>query len=263
MKFKLGFTSGEEKEKTNDVTTVATEGEKECCVRSIVKVGFDDGRVFPYYNDTFDLKKGDVVYVDGKLQGKRGIVLDVTTKFKVDLEVYKRVIAKLDFDFHGEFVKINSFMVSFNENSLPFEQVKSWYFPPKEKEQEFFTGDGYTFDLLTDEDDLDFVLYNKAMELLNDGALKYLNIANGVGRAIIGNENVHIVEFNYNAETCVVTDMYCDCLAFGFCKHCVAVCIALHKLINDEQYDEEKSFSALNVTDFLDIVIKNVKKITL
>ncbi|MBP3328736.1 MAG: hypothetical protein J6L91_07500 [Clostridia bacterium] len=263
MKFKLGFSLKDENENEETVTAEAAETEKSDCVRSVVNVRFADGRILPYYNDSFNLQKGDCVYVDGKLAGRIGTVIDVTTRFKVDLEYYKRVVAKLNFDFHGEFVKINTLMVSFDKKALPFEQVKSWYFPPKEKEQEFFTGDGYTFDLLEDEAYLDFKVAKKAAELLDNGGLKYLSIIDGVGRAIIGNENLHIVEFRYNAETCVLTDIFCDCLAFGLCKHCVAVCLALHTLINDEQYDEEKSFCALDNFTFFENAIKNVKKITL
>lgn len=263
MKFKLGFSADEETQVQESAATTVTEGDKCECVRSVVNVTFDCGKTFPYYNDAFNLQKGDSVYVDGKLAGLVGVVTDVTTKFKVDLEHYKRVLAKLDFVFHGEFVKINSLMVSFNSAALPFEQVRDWYIPPKEKEQDFFVGEGYTFDLFGDEANIEQGVYNKAIGLLIDGGLKYLSVADGVGRAVIGTENMHIVEFNYNPETHMLTDIYCDCLAFGFCKHCVAVCIAMNRLIRDEQFDEEKSFCGLDAGVFYEKAIINVKKITL
>ncbi len=138
MKFKIGFSSDTQNQSEEIVLPSVTEGETVNAVKSVVNVLFEDGRTFPYYNDTFDLKKGDVVYVDGKLAGKRGTVTDVTTKFKVDLEYYKRVLSKLDFDFHGEFLKMDHLMVSFSENALPFGQAKGCFFPPKETDQSFF-----------------------------------------------------------------------------------------------------------------------------
>lgn len=47
-----------------------------------------------YYNNLFDMHVGDLVYVDGKLEGKRGKVIDVSYTFKIKLSDYKRVIAK-------------------------------------------------------------------------------------------------------------------------------------------------------------------------
>ena len=35
------------------------------------------------YNDLFDLHPGDLVYVDGKLEGHRGRVTDVNYNFKI------------------------------------------------------------------------------------------------------------------------------------------------------------------------------------
>ena len=34
----------------------------------------------PYYNDQFDLHRGDLVFVDGKPEGLRGRVVNVTYK---------------------------------------------------------------------------------------------------------------------------------------------------------------------------------------
>ena len=49
-----------------------------------------------YYNDLFDLHRGDLVFVVGKLEGLRGIVVDVSYNFKIKLSDYKRVIAVAD-----------------------------------------------------------------------------------------------------------------------------------------------------------------------
>ena len=41
---------------------------------SLVWVHFARNRAYSYYNDAFDLHRGDVVYVEGKLAGLRRVV---------------------------------------------------------------------------------------------------------------------------------------------------------------------------------------------
>ena len=63
-------------------------------VRSLVQVRFEgDGRLLTYYNDLFDLAPGDRVFVSGKLAGIPGTVEKITTKFKINLSNYERVIS--------------------------------------------------------------------------------------------------------------------------------------------------------------------------
>ena len=51
------------------------------------------GMGWAYYNDSFDLKVGDFVYVEGKLEGYRGQVTEVNYSFKIKPSDYKKVIA--------------------------------------------------------------------------------------------------------------------------------------------------------------------------
>lgn len=44
--------------------------------KSVVRIHFSSRNMtLSYYNDAFDLKVGDIVYVDGKLEGLRGRVV--------------------------------------------------------------------------------------------------------------------------------------------------------------------------------------------
>ena len=124
------------KENTEIIKPVINE---EHPVRSVVTVHFINGREYPYYNDMLDLKAGDVVYVDGKLAGILSRVTEVTIKFKASLDFYKRVTEKLNYEFHGGFKKNFCFMGCNNPNALAIEQVKSWYFPPREEKEEFLS----------------------------------------------------------------------------------------------------------------------------
>ena len=75
MSFKIGFTSniGKENERKEKVVLAS---ENTAPKRSVVEVHFPGrGIDLSYYNDKFDLKIGDLVYVDGKLEGKLGRVV--------------------------------------------------------------------------------------------------------------------------------------------------------------------------------------------
>lgn len=70
--------------------------------KSVVRVLFESGINLTYYNDLFDLHYGDIVYVEGKLEGKRARVNDVNYNFKVKVSDYKKVIALVDTDIKGK-----------------------------------------------------------------------------------------------------------------------------------------------------------------
>lgn len=87
--------------------------------KSVVQVrfpGWDKG--LAYYNNQFDLKPGDRVYVDGKLGGQLGTVTSVNYNFKIKLSEYKRVIALVDTDVHGKFFMTGSHFVTFDPKAL-------------------------------------------------------------------------------------------------------------------------------------------------
>lgn len=72
--------------------------------KSLVQVRFPGkGMALTYFNDLFDLKVGDRVYVDGKLEGQLGLVADVSYNFKIKISDYKKVIAVVNTDVHGQF----------------------------------------------------------------------------------------------------------------------------------------------------------------
>ena len=92
MAFKIGFSVSEEKEKMSAPVPPDVAEEREPR-RSVVRVQFPQRNMtLAYYNDRFDLHCGDLVYVDGKLEGKRGRVVDVNYNFRINLADYKRVI---------------------------------------------------------------------------------------------------------------------------------------------------------------------------
>ena len=95
MQFKIGFALSEEKkEETTAPASAPVVPDERLPRRSVVRVHFPQRNMtLAYYNDRFDLHRGDLVYVDGKLEGMRGRVVDVNYNFRIDLADYKRVIA--------------------------------------------------------------------------------------------------------------------------------------------------------------------------
>ncbi len=84
--------------------------------KSIVRVYFPNRNMtLSYYNDMFDLHKGDTVYVEGKLEGLQGQVVDVNYSFKIKLSDYKKVIAVIDTTVTGDIYFAGSHMVTFDK----------------------------------------------------------------------------------------------------------------------------------------------------
>ena len=105
--------------------------------KSVVQVRFPGkGMALSYYNDQFDLKQGDLVYVDGKLEGQLGRVMEVNYNFKIKIADYKKVIAVVDTTVHGEFFLAGSHFVAFDPTVIPAQQIITWFkAPPKEDDQ--------------------------------------------------------------------------------------------------------------------------------
>ena len=91
MKFKIIF-SAAEKESRHEAAARFVISRKPKPTRSLVLIHFPARNMtLSYYNDQFDLHCGDLVFVDGKLEGFRGHVVDVCYTFKIKLSDYKRI----------------------------------------------------------------------------------------------------------------------------------------------------------------------------
>ncbi|MBR3641815.1 MAG: SWIM zinc finger family protein, partial [Oscillibacter sp.] len=217
-------------------------------VRSVAEVRFpDDGRTFPYYNDRFDLKEGDVVFVSGKLAGKLGVVDRVTTKFKVDLSYYQKVIARPEFCLHGTFVPMGGLMVCTGGDSVPdAETFRSWVKPPlsdAEKPSEIVCGEGYALDLDAFEQDPETRLdaFDRALDCCREGRVRYVSLKGGVGTAFVEGSSWYEIDFRYDGRQ--IADLYCECPYPGLCKHALAV-LSVLRVFSER----------LNVSDLPDLI---------
>lgn len=225
-------------------------------VKSLVKIRFEN-RSMPlaYYNDRFDLHEGDVVYVSGKLAGEPGVVVSVTTKFRIHTSDYERVLALLDLTIHGSFTRVRDKMVSFDELAITPEQFGGWVTPPddpkKKKdadddEDEVISGEGYTIDINNIEacEDITHAIAERAVDYCMDGRVRYLSVKDGVGRAYVEGTKWYRVDFHFNDG--LMTDIYCDCPYPELCKHEVAVAITLRMLFKQPQFKAVGDFMALD-----------------
>ena len=149
MAFKIGFAADYTERKVE--TPVVMEPRSIAPRKSVVQVSFPGrGSSLAYYNDQFDLHVGDIVYVDGKLEGQLGRVVEVAYNFKIKVSDYKRVIGLADTEVHGQFFNAGSHFVTFDRAALPQSQIITWYKAPAKEDDEYVSGSDDSSFLLED-----------------------------------------------------------------------------------------------------------------
>lgn len=242
MSFKIGFTAEESYETSANEYTPNTQNNELVPRKSVVQISFE-GRhgTLAYYNDSFDLKCGDLVYVDGKLEGHPGRVVDVTYNFKIKISDYKRVIAVADTDVKGEFFMAGSHFVTFARNTLPKEKIRLWYKAPDGEEDEFVCGTDETSFLIDDLKSMNVSpeIAERGHGYYMDNKVKYICLNGHNGYAIVQGTEAYEVEFNYISGE--VSGLTCSCFCSGNCKHSFAAMLQLSELLEiiDKHYASE------------------------
>ena len=260
MKFKIGFTA----EQTNNNTMTANcERKTQTGIRrSVVQVYFPQRHMeLAYYNDMFDLKNGDLVYVDGKLAGMLGRVTDVNYTFKIKVSDYKRVISVVDTNINGTLYFAGSNFVAFDRDVLPKNRVLSWFKAPEKDNEEYAEGS----------DDQWFPLENlkalnlrpgiaeRGYEYYNNGCVKYLCLDKTKGYAIVEGRELYEVEFDYKNGD--VGNIVCSCYCSYNCKHEFAVLLQLRNVLNlvEKNYGDDfrrsEYFMAINKKTLLNFAV--------
>lgn len=211
-------------------------------VPSVVRVYFPErDRAYSYYNDRFDLHKGDVVYVSGKLAGLLGRVAAVDYNFHIRLADYERVIGAADRNVHGTFYVFGSHMLTLDHGALPYAQVRSWFFPP-EAEGEFVVGHGpgpeYALDAL-EQTHVSSDVAEKGGAYYGENRVVYLSVDGTQGHAIVQGTVPYELTFTYTGGT--VSALTCTCYETGLCKHGAAL---LLQLLETVDFLREEAFAA-------------------
>lgn len=187
MKFKIGFTGNiNENEDLN--LDEQRMNRADIPVKSLVQIRFPDRNMnLSYYNDSFDLHRGDLVFVDGKLEGLRGIVVDVSYNFKIKLSDYKRVVAVADTSLRGELHVALSHFITFDSSVLPYKKVLGWFKAPANVEDEIVVcndDSSFMLDNLSNMN-IDSQIADRGYDYYVQNKVVYICLDNTKGRAIV------------------------------------------------------------------------------
>lgn len=231
MAFKIGF-AAESLDNKAPETTYPVWKAHSVPRKSVVQVYFTGkNTTLTYYNDQFDLHPGDMVYVDGKLEGHRGRVTDVNYNFKIKISDYKRVIAVVDTTVNGQFFMAGSHFVTFDRAALPSSKVVTWFKAPVKEEEEIVSGsDDSSFNL----DDLKGMKISPAIaerghEYYMDNKVRYISIDGDRGYAIVEGSEAYEVEFSYHCGE--ISGLVCNCFCSYNCKHEFATMLQLKETL--------------------------------
>ena len=264
MEFKIGFKADCFEDFPSDVECVeSTEAKKTAAPRkSVVQVYFEKRNIaLAYFNDQFDLIPGDIVYVDGKLEGQRGWVLDVNYNFKIKISEYKRVIAVVDTSVNGHFFMAGSHFITFDKTALPASKAVTWFKAPAKDDDEFIEGSDDTSFRLDDLKAMNVssMIAERGHDYYMENKVKYICIDGTCGYAIVEGSEAYEVEFKYkNGE---VSDLICSCFCGYSCKHEFATMLQLRSTLEliekhyEAEYDRSCYFAAVNKGTLFDFAI--------
>ena len=253
MKFKIGFTMSSNEDNNIESAPVLTAPRKMEAVKSLVQIRFPSRNMtLSYFNDKFDLRRGDLVYVDGKLEGHRGTVVDVSYNFKIKISQYQRVIALVDTEVHGEFYMAGSHFVTFDRAALPKNKAVAWFRAPDKEEDEYVSGSGD--DTAFPLDDLkEFKVSNDIADRGHDyymeNRVRYISVDGTKGYAIVEGTEGYEVEFTY--EDGQISHLICSCFCRYNCKHEFATLLQLRDTLDlieknyAAEYEKSGYFAAI------------------
>lgn len=261
MAFKInGF--GVTHEEPSDVTLPVNS--KTIPRKCLVQVFFPHcNQTITYFNDQFDLKTGDIVFVEGKMESERGIVRSIQKNFKIKLSDYKRVISVADTNVSGKLCITDSHILSFNLCTLPFTQVRGWVLPPQKEEDPFEIGyddTSFFLDKLTDMN-VSPTIFERGKDYFIENRVTYIGITAGHGNAIVEGAHAYELEFDYSEGE--IKHLTCTCPCGYTCKHEVAAMLQLRELLEDieehyiEDYKRSNHFSAVAKGAFFSMVLNH------
>ena len=263
MKYKIGFHGYEEEKKGNLQPLEIGENKP---VKSVVQVRFpSQGRSFAYYNDRFDLHVGDIVFVEGKLEGVQGTVTEVSRSFKIKLSDYKRVISVADTTVKGELFFGGSHLIAFDKSVISYEKVRGWFLPP-ESDEEVAVGyddEGFFLDELGDFE-IKPEIAKRGFDYYNHNKVVYISVDGTTGRAIVEGSRFYEVSFDYGNGG--IRNITCDCFCSYHCKHEFAALLQLRETLKiiedlyDDEYSQGDYFAAVSKSALMNYAVDRKEK---
>ena len=187
-------------------------------VPSLVRVYFADrGAEYTYYNDAFDLREGDIVYVEGKLEGVCGQVTGVNRNFRIHLSDYKRVVGRAETAVRGAFSLAGDYLIAHDRKTLPYDRAITWFKAPmKPGEVIAFGYDGADFPLSEMERAFPPAAIERGEAYFLQNRVVYLELDEHLVRAVVRGTRFYEVSFLLDGER--VSIPACDCYVAGPCK---------------------------------------------
>lgn len=242
-----------------DYNSSSTDTDRAICDReirrSVVQVYFEYKDLsLTYFNDCFDIRVGDGVYVDGKLSGHLGVVTCVNYNFKIDVNRYQRIISVVDTHVSGTLQIMDSYLIAFEPYVIPAEKIFPWYFEPVD-DRNVWMECGYDDRRITLYDlsglNADRAEIDKGLYMYESNAVRYLSYVNGAVRAIVrDNTRLYTVECEYRDGD--IMKLTCDCYNAFDCKHEIAVLTLLREVLDKYGVGEKGYFAVINKQDFFE-----------
>ena len=253
MAFKISGFGGFSSEKKDAMPALGENLKNVAPRKSIVQVRFPGkGMALAYYNDQFDLKLGDLVYVDGKLEGQLGRVVEISYNFKIKISEYKKVVAVCNTTVHGQFFMANSHFVTFNPATLPKEQISLWFKAPEDEDEEYVSGSDDSSFRLEDLSGMkvSHTIAERGHDYYMENRVRYICLDGTHGFAIVEGSESYAVEFEYCEGE--ISNLICDCFCSYNCKHEFAAMLQLRETLDiieqhyAAEYAETGYFAAIN-----------------
>lgn len=232
MTFRIGFAADDSPDQRLAEAALPAQQTQPVPRRSVVQVYFAGRNLtLAYYNDRFDLHCGDMVYVEGKLEGQRGRVTEVNYNFRIRISDYKRVIAVADTAVSGQFFMAGSHLITFDRAALPVSRAAAWFLAPSDGEEIVSGCDDTVFRL----DDLSGMKLSPAAaergrSYYMENRVRYLCLDGARGYALVEGSAAYEVEFDCHGRD--ISYLVCSCYCGGRCKHELAVMLQLREALS-------------------------------
>lgn len=229
---------------------------------TLVRVYFEaNNHAYTYLNDRFDLKVGDIVFVEGRMEKQRGRVEHISRSFKVRASDYKRVIAAADTHISGKYNFAGSYLAAFDKETLSYAKVRSWYLPPEKEEDIFLTGSDDSFFMLDDLRGMNVreEIAERGIDYYQRDRVRFIGLDGDKGRAIVEGTEPYEVEFLFKDGR--ISELVCGCYCDYTCKHCVAAMLQLREILEvirqeyAEEFAQKEYFAAVDSATLLRFAI--------
>lgn len=236
--------------------------------RSVVQVTFGDRNgTYSYYNEQFDLHRGDFVYVEGEFEGMIGCVLDVHYNFKAKRSVFKRVVSRVDLEQLDQMNLGGEHLLFFDRKVLDPEKAALILGVRKDDDEDYYIGSGDPAFDLGNLDGLKLNLQDAryGLRYFLDGEVTFLSLDGTKGTAMFHSTygSGTTVEFEYSKG--LIQNLNCSCFGHFNCAHEFAAMLQLRETLrvidrdHREEYETSSYFAAIRKEAVVEVLGK-VKK---